>query len=688
MRIPILVFLQAVALWAAVGGNRGFWGAPSYPSARIQPQGQWAFYVQNATQPNNPLDSLGDSPAIQLHTGWVGSPLHWLEMGAIWHHVQYESQASKSKDFAEFAFKVQVPRTDVHQPLLAFGCFETFHDCYAVGGLEWKSGSRGASVEIGAIRHSMLNSFDTASKAAISSFGILEFHMSSWQTILQMVRRQGEIAISPSFWWSPLPIIQIGGGAQIGTLSSEPMSSAYAGAQINLPLHKYEDTLSNPLNKKELSVHGEPWVWLDINPFYDHSYGRSGSQWRSGWIGDIAARTGVKGLYWTNSFSWSPIHSRDQVELRERPNWEKSLLLWNKERNGWPLPILAMGLLDYKTVGVALEQESGWSFWEPTLLNIQWGVGRYGGFKSRIRQPLHPTLPSFLHWTQLFVEGTYAEESIRGWAGLKIGSHFNQVVLSTGYDMDSKEILAKVDLRFDFSISKSFQNQTMQVSVMNRVTHRFESAVLGMQEYFKPWFEGNSPKHEILETWTPRAWLGSERRILPLQSCDASKTEWEIVAKLDFCQNADYDNDRISNGKDKCPIEAEDHDGFQDKDGCPEIDNDLDGIKDEEDLCPKIAEDRNGIQDQDGCPEIRKEEVVLLPIMQKVTKIDDQDGVPLERDACPDQAEDLDQFDDEDGCPDLDNDLDGLPDVEDACPNEAGNRAGSAEYNGCIHGQF
>jgi len=684
MRIPILVILHTVSLWAAVGGNRGFWGAPSYPSARMQPQGQWAFYVQNSTQPNFPLDSLGNSPQLQLHTGWVGSPLSWLEIGSVWHDVQYEASSSKSIDYGEFAFKVQIPRTDVHQPLLAFGCFETFRDCYAVGGLEWKSGTRGVSVEIGAIRHSLLNSFDTSSTSFISSFSILEFHMSSWQTILQMVRRQGEIAISPSFWWLPLPFVQVGGGAQIGTLSSEPISSAYAGAQLNFPLYKFEDTLSNPLNKKELSVYGEPWIWLDINPFFDHSYGRDGSQWRSGWVGDVAARTGVKGFYWINSFSWSPIHSRNQTELRERPNWDKSLLLWSKEREGWPLPILALGYIEYKTIGVALEQESGWKFWEPTLLNIQWGVGRHGGIKARLRQPLHPTLPSFLHWTQLYVEGTYAEETLQGWAGLKVGSHRNQVVLSAGYDMEKKEILAKVELQFDFSIAKSMFNQTLQVSIFNRVTHSFESAALGSEEYFKPWFDGNNESHEMLEPWEPRPWLGKERRILPLQSCDAGKTEWEVVTKLEFCQNADYDKDRISNSKDKCPIEAEDHDGHLDKDGCPEIDNDLDGIKDEEDLCPKIAENRDGIQDQDGCPETRKEDVVPSPILQKVTTQDDQDGISIDKDACPELAEDLDQFDDEDGCPDLDNDLDGLSDVEDACPNEAGNKTGSAEYNGCF----
>ncbi len=54
---------------------------------------------------------------------------------------------------------------------------------------------------------------------------------------------------------------------------------------------------------------------------------------------------------------------------------------------------------------------------------------------------------------------------------------------------------------------------------------------------------------------------------------------------------------------DRCPLDPEDLDGFQDDDGCPDPDNDGDGIADLIDDCPDVAETYNGYQDQDGCPD-------------------------------------------------------------------------------------
>jgi outer membrane protein OmpA-like peptidoglycan-associated protein len=51
------------------------------------------------------------------------------------------------------------------------------------------------------------------------------------------------------------------------------------------------------------------------------------------------------------------------------------------------------------------------------------------------------------------------------------------------------------------------------------------------------------------------------------------------------------------------PDRAEDHDGFEDKDGCPDIDNDLDQVLDIADKCTAVAETYNGYDDDDGCPD-------------------------------------------------------------------------------------
>ena len=98
---------------------------------------------------------------------------------------------------------------------------------------------------------------------------------------------------------------------------------------------------------------------------------------------------------------------------------------------------------------------------------------------------------------------------------------------------------------------------------------------------------------------------------------------------------------------DKCPLDAEDKDDFQDDDGCPERDNDGDGIADDAgqvparargqgrlrrtptaapiptttatasstalDKCPNEPETINGNNDDDGCPDEGDALVVLSP---------------------------------------------------------------------------
>jgi len=61
--------------------------------------------------------------------------------------------------------------------------------------------------------------------------------------------------------------------------------------------------------------------------------------------------------------------------------------------------------------------------------------------------------------------------------------------------------------------------------------------------------------------------------------------------------------------QDGCPERAEDHDGFEDKDGCPDIDNDGDQVLDVADKCATVAESYNGFEDDDGCPDTVHAEV-------------------------------------------------------------------------------
>jgi outer membrane protein OmpA-like peptidoglycan-associated protein len=89
------------------------------------------------------------------------------------------------------------------------------------------------------------------------------------------------------------------------------------------------------------------------------------------------------------------------------------------------------------------------------------------------------------------------------------------------------------------------------------------------------------------------------------------------------------------------------------------LDTDGDGIPDEIDRCPLDPEDRDGFQDEDGCPD----------------PDNDGDGIVDSMDACPDNPGPLENR----GCPIVDRDGDGVPDWEDKCPDVAGPR----ESGGC-----
>lgn len=116
--------------------------------------------------------------------------------------------------------------------------------------------------------------------------------------------------------------------------------------------------------------------------------------------------------------------------------------------------------------------------------------------------------------------------------------------------------------------------------------------------------------------------------------------DWSVSMRLRWTKTvgaSDRDRDGIADPFDRCPIDPEDYDGYQDDDGCPDLDNDRDGIPDLWDKAPSEAEDMDGFQDDDGAPDYDN----------------DGDGIPDIEDYCPDAPEDFDGDRDDDGCPDV-----------------------------------
>ncbi|MBK8173496.1 MAG: thrombospondin type 3 repeat-containing protein [Sandaracinaceae bacterium] len=150
-------------------------------------------------------------------------------------------------------------------------------------------------------------------------------------------------------------------------------------------------------------------------------------------------------------------------------------------------------------------------------------------------------------------------------------------------------------------------------------------------------------------------------------SCPTEAEDLDGWDDRDGCPELDNDGDEFPDAQDQCADEAEDRDGFEDTDGCPDRDNDSDGVPDGFDSCPSVPEDRDEDRDEDGCPENDR----------------DRDNIEDEHDQCPDEAEDTDGYGDEDGCPETDFDSDGVPDDSDECPDQPEDRDGVEDQDGC-----
>ncbi len=168
----------------------------------------------------------------------------------------------------------------------------------------------------------------------------------------------------------------------------------------------------------------------------------------------------------------------------------------------------------------------------------------------------------------------------------------------------------------------------------------------------------------LFTDWCGAFSLGAGMGLIP----DYGAPDLRLLGSFSWiCMHRDRDSDGLEDKLDKCPEQAEDKDGFKDKDGCPDKDNDNDGVLDGDDRCPDLPEDQDGFEDKDGCSD----------------PDNDQDGILDISDDCPDKAEDLDTFEDTDGCPDTDNDQDAVLDENDKCPNSSEDADGFEDEDGC-----
>jgi len=123
--------------------------------------------------------------------------------------------------------------------------------------------------------------------------------------------------------------------------------------------------------------------------------------------------------------------------------------------------------------------------------------------------------------------------------------------------------------------------------------------------------------------------------VLDLQDkCPLIPEDVDMFEDEDGCPDPDNDKDTFLDKQDKCPNDAEDKDGFEDEDGCPDLDNDKDGICDPwvskdaaiadkfkdicvgADKCPLEPEDKDNYEDEDGCPEEGPKKYTLIEVKE------------------------------------------------------------------------
>ena len=207
-----------------------------------------------------------------------------------------------------------------------------------------------------------------------------------------------------------------------------------------------------------------------------------------------------------------------------------------------------------------------------------------------------------------------------------------------------------------------------------------------------------------------------------------SKGFGAVVGWTNYIVSPDKDADGILNKYDKCPLEPEDFDNFEDEDGCPDLDNDKDGVYDADDKCPEVPghpdnhgcplPDRDGDSVPDveddcpdsfgppknhGCPDTVRV-VDTLTVTDTLTKVDTLDNTPASNAACPFiPVNFINNYSgpvDSTRCPLPDRDKDGVCDSwvsemslldhyvgvckgNDACPSDAEDMDGFEDADGC-----
>lgn len=152
------------------------------------------------------------------------------------------------------------------------------------------------------------------------------------------------------------------------------------------------------------------------------------------------------------------------------------------------------------------------------------------------------------------------------------------------------------------------------------------------------------------------------------------------------CPDLDDDHDGLRNRIDRCPLEPEDADDFEDADGCVDPDDDADGVLDTEDACRLVV----GVKENRGCPP-RIIDTDKDGLEDKVDSCPTEPG-PKERHGCPVRDADGDKVEDADdrcinepgpveraGCPIKDRDGDTVEDTLDNCPD----LKGEVDNSGC-----
>jgi hypothetical protein len=248
---------------------------------------------------------------------------------------------------------------------------------------------------------------------------------------------------------------------------------AYTAVQVHAPL---------------LQTEKEPFIYIDINPAFDHSVSFVEDVYPMRFALDIDAVLAISfDFFFVGALSPS-VETEKTNRLPKRDLLDRYYLLWDSEK----FPIwAACGMLNTDIYGCQTQATK--MFYNTFGVTLGYTEGDQKGINATGQIPLHPRFSGFLSNSLLFAEGgLFLGENLAAQLNLRQGTDKKHLQIGSGYDFERKNIFGEISFQYDFSISK--QVSGVAIRLAPNLRHR-ENSIFYSYEYDVPIYqEGNNAR--------------------------------------------------------------------------------------------------------------------------------------------------------------------------------------------------